>query len=203
MPEAKIHQAMSAVMAEIGAIGKNRKNTQQNYQFRGIDDIYNAAQSALIKHSVFCVPEVIATEREERQSKAGGTLIWSIALVKYTFFASDGSNVSAVVKGEAMDSGDKGMNKAMSAAQKYVFLQTFCIPTEEPKDTENETHEVIGKNATKPIFDDAPLVSKIQKAIKDSGGDKPKMDKIVEKMKQRLDSGDLSLESFNFLTGNK
>lgn len=42
--------------------------------------------------------------------------------------------------GEAMDSGDKSCNKAMSAAQKYAFLQIFCIPTEEPKDTENETH---------------------------------------------------------------
>jgi hypothetical protein len=30
----------------------------------------------------------------------------------------------------------------MSAAQKYAFFQVFCIPTEEQKDTENETHEV-------------------------------------------------------------
>jgi hypothetical protein len=44
--------------------------------------------------------------------------------------------------GEAMDSGDKSANKAMSAAQKYALLQVFCIPTEEPKDTENETHTV-------------------------------------------------------------
>ena len=41
-----------------------------------------------------------------------------------------------------MDSGDKSSNKAMSAAQKYAFLQVFCIPTEEPKDTENDTHDV-------------------------------------------------------------
>ena len=45
--------------------------------------------------------------------------------------------------GEAMDTGDKATNKAMSAAMKYALLQTFCIPTEEGgKDTEENSHEV-------------------------------------------------------------
>ncbi len=47
-----------------------------------------------------------------------------------------------------MDSGDKSANKAMSAAYKYALMQVFCIPTDEPKDTENETHEVAPKTVT-------------------------------------------------------
>ena len=46
-----------------------------------------------------------------------------------------------------MDSGDKAANKAMSAAHKYALLQVFCIPTEEPKDSENEHHEIEGKSS--------------------------------------------------------
>ena len=137
----EIYKLIPLVMAEIGAIGKDRKNLQQNYQFRGIDDIYNAVNSALAKHSVFCVPKVISNHREERQTKSGGTLIYTVLNVEYTFYAPDGSFVTATMIGEAMDSGDKSCNKAMSAAQKYAFLQIFCIPTEEPKDTENETHD--------------------------------------------------------------
>ncbi len=45
--------------------------------------------------------------------------------------------------GEAMDSGDKSTNKAMSAAYKYAAMQAFCIPTEGDHDTENQTHEDI------------------------------------------------------------
>lgn len=151
---AKIHEAIPRIMAEIGVIGKGRKNVQQNYQFRGIDDVYNAAQAALIKEGVFSVPEVLNMQRDSLQSKSGGTLLYTFLTVKYTFFADDGSWVSAVVTGEGMDSGDKSCNKAMSAAQKYAFLQVFCIPTEEPKDSENDHHEVAGKGK---VADKAPM----------------------------------------------
>jgi hypothetical protein len=153
----KIYAAMSAVMADISHIGKSRRNSQgTGYNFRGIDDIYNELHGHLSKHGVFCVPAVLEDRSEERQSKSGGALIYRILKVRYTFFAGDGSFVESVVIGEAMDSGDKASNKAMSAAQKYCFLQAFCIPTEESKDTEDETHEVAPKTQQKaPIYSDA------------------------------------------------
>ena len=137
---ALIHEQIPKVMASIGAIGKDRKNPQQGYQFRGIDDLYNACNSALSEHGVFAVPTVENISREERTTKSGGALIYTILTMRYTFYASDGSYFEATTIGEAMDSGDKSCNKAMSAAQKYAFLQVFSIPTEEPKDTELETH---------------------------------------------------------------
>ena len=42
-----------------------------------------------------------------------------------------------------MDSGDKATNKAMSIAYKYACFQVFCIPTEEMKDPDAETHEPV------------------------------------------------------------
>jgi len=137
-----IYGLIPKVMCSIGAIGKERTNSQQNYKFRGIDDLYNAVQAALIEHKVFLVPEVIDIKREEKVSKTGGLLLYTILTIKYTFYADDGSFFSAITIGEAMDSGDKSCNKAMSAAQKYALLQVFCIPTEELKDTEEETHEL-------------------------------------------------------------
>ena len=62
----------------------------------------------------------------------------------YTFYAPDGSNVRAVVVGEAMDSGDKSSNKAMSAALKYALLQIFRVPTESD-DADATSHEVARK----------------------------------------------------------
>ena len=39
-----------------------------------------------------------------------------------------------------MDSGDKATNKAMAIAFKYACFQVFCIPTEEMKDPDAESH---------------------------------------------------------------
>ena len=140
-----IYVAFCNVMRDIGAVGKNQKNIQQNFMFRGIDAVMNAINPALIKHRVFAVPEILEQTREERTSRNGGQLIYSICRIKYTFYAEDGSSVSAITIGEGMDSGDKATNKAMAIAFKYACFQVFCIPTEEIIDPDAESPEVMGK----------------------------------------------------------
>jgi len=130
-PNGKIYKAVISVMEEVGAIKKNHKNPMQGYQFRGIDDAYNALQPALMRHGVFITPEVIDKQREERETKKGGVLIYTVLTIKFTFHADDGSYVEATTIGEAMDSSDKSANKAMSAAYKYAIFQVFCIPVSE------------------------------------------------------------------------
>lgn len=137
-----IFESISAVMSEIGAIGKTSKNTQQGFMFRGIDAVMNAINPALVKYKIFIVPTVLEQTREERTTSKGGLLIYSICKVKYTFYAEDGSSIEAVVIGEGMDSGDKATNKAMSIAFKYACFQVFCIPTEEMVDPDSECHTV-------------------------------------------------------------
>ncbi len=133
-----IYQAMAEVMKDVEAIKKDQKNQSQGFKFRGIDDVYNAVHPIFAKHGVFTVPTVLAERTEERQTRNGGNLIYRILTMKYTFFASDGSSVEAVVIGEGMDSGDKGANKGMAIAHKYALLQTLCIPTEDMIDPDSE-----------------------------------------------------------------
>ena len=133
-----IFETINAVMAEIGAIGKDSWN-KQGFKYRGIDAVMNAINPALIKNKLFIMPEVLSQKREERKTANGGNLIYSICTIKYTFYAEDGSSISATVIGEGMDSGDKATNKAMSVAFKYACFQVFCIPTEEMQDPDAET----------------------------------------------------------------
>lgn len=134
-----IFETINAVMEEIGAVGKNSRNEQQKYMYRGVDDVMNALNPAFIKHKLLMVPEVVSQKREERQTANGKNIIYSVLSVKYTFYAEDGSSIYTIVPGEGMDSGDKASNKAMSSAFKYACFQTFCIPTEEMKDPDAET----------------------------------------------------------------
>ena len=136
MEQQLIYQAMCAAMADIGAVGKDQTNQQQHFRYRGIDDAMNAMYPVLAKHGLFLVPEVLEQHREERTTKSGGNLIYSILKVRYTMYACDGSSVSAVVIGEGMDSADKSSNKAIAAAMKYAIFQMFCIPTEDMRNTD-------------------------------------------------------------------
>lgn len=137
-----IYSAICGVMEDVGVVGKNDTNFQQKFKYRGIDAVMNALNPAMIKNKIFCTPEILEQEREERQTKSGGNLIYSVCKIRYRFFAVDGSFVDAVVVGEGMDSGDKASNKALSAGFKYACFQTFCIPTEElMSDSDRDTPE--------------------------------------------------------------
>lgn len=136
-----IYQAINAAMGEIEPIAKASTNQQQGFKYRGIDDIMNEIQSVIQKNGIFIVPTVLDMKREERQTKNGGNLLYSVLTIKFTFFSADGTSVDAVVIGEGMDSGDKASNKAMSVGLKYAILQVFCIPTAEAKDPDAESHD--------------------------------------------------------------
>ncbi len=138
-----IHYSMAAVLAELPAIGKNQQNSQQNYRFRGIDDVLDALNPLLGRHGVFFVPEVVERLESDRQTRNGGTM-WVVNLhIRYRFYGPAGDYVEASGWGEGTDSGDKATQKAMTAALKYVLFQVFAIATTEQhaSDSDNFTPE--------------------------------------------------------------
>lgn len=137
-----VYEAIQGVMQEVGIIGKDQINEKQRFKYRGVDQVLNALQPALIHNGLHIRPRIIDHVREEREGRQGGALIYSIITVDYHFTALDGSEVVATVIGEGMDSGDKATNKALSVAFKYACFQVFCIPTEEMKDPDADSPEV-------------------------------------------------------------
>lgn len=140
-----VFTAICAVMADIGVTGisKSRKNQQQGYQFRGIDDVYNELNALLSKHKLIMTPRILSRVVAERQTMKGGALFNVTVEAEFDFIsAEDGSKHTVRTFGEAMDSADKATNKAMSAAYKYAAMMVFCIPTEGDNDADATTHEV-------------------------------------------------------------
>lgn len=141
MEEKLIYQKIANILKETKAITKSEKNQQQGFKFRGIDNVMNELHELFAKNDVFILQEVQGFTAENRPTKSGGTNTFTRATIKFCYMTTDGSHVDTVNVGEAMDSGDKGMNKAMSIALKYSLLQMFLIPTEEPKDPDETTPE--------------------------------------------------------------
>lgn len=184
-----IFESINVAMNEIGAVGKDSKNTTQGFMFRGIDAVMNAINPAIRKAKIFISPEVLEQTREERLNSKGTTLIYSIIKVRYTFYAEDGTSVQAVVIGEGMDTGDKATNKAMSIAFKYACFQVFCIPTEEMVDPDIECHEVKKKVEEQPKKVEAPKQpTPPQNAY-------PSREKMLEIAKKNYPEGSKQLEA--------
>jgi DNA replication protein DnaD len=160
MEQKQIYKALTSIIAEVSAIGKNQKNQQQGFMFRGIDDVMNELHTLFGKYKVAIIPEVVSYEVREHTTTKGTLIYTTHTTVKFHFVAEDGSEVVTTNVGEAMDTADKGMNKTMSCALKYSLMQMFLIPTKDIEDADRTTPE-----ETKPKKKDVPAVLK---AIKDA-----------------------------------
>jgi hypothetical protein len=138
---AKIYKAIPAIMNELEAIGRERRNQAQGFNYRGIDDLYNALQPLLAKHGVFTAPMVLEERRTDKPTKSGGMQTHVVLKVQYRFYADDGSYFDTALIGEGMDSGDKASNKAESVAHKYALTQVFAVRTQDEQDPDGQTPE--------------------------------------------------------------
>lgn len=137
--ENQIYKALTGIIGEVNAIGKNSKNQQQGFMFRGIDDVMNELHTLFGKYKVVIVPEVVDYNVSEKTTAKGTIMYVTRSTIKFHFVAEDGSEVVTTNVGEAMDSADKGMNKTMSCALKYALMQMFLIPTKETEDADRVT----------------------------------------------------------------
>lgn len=134
-------EALNKVMADVQAVGKNGRNTQQNYSFRGIDAVVNAVGPALREHGVVVVPLVEDVTYNTVEVGAKRTPMRECTVkVRYVFHGPGGDQIECVVIGEAMDSGDKATPKAMSVAFRVALLQALAIPTDEA-DPDSQSYE--------------------------------------------------------------
>jgi hypothetical protein len=140
-----VYRAIATVSGELAkdGVAKNRKNAAQGYNFRGIDDVYNALAPLLSKHGLVVLPRYTERLVIEKINSKGNTVFYVTVKGEFDFVAAeDGSCHTVVTYGEAMDSSDKATNKAMSAAYKYAAFQAFSIPTEGDNDADSSHHEL-------------------------------------------------------------
>lgn len=125
--------AIIEVMREVGSIPKSSSKAL-NYQFRGIDAMLDVIAPAMRKHGLVALPSVRELYVDEitvgrQQTKMG----YARLTVEYRFCTDDDPRgVAVVTSGEAMDSSDKAINKALTQAFKNALWQTLCIPTGDP-----------------------------------------------------------------------
>lgn len=145
-----IYQAFALVMKKVRSVAKRDQNSHGGYSFRGVDAVVNAVGPRLREVGVIVVPIVEdssygTVEVGRNRTQMGHAQV----TVTYRFYGPDGSHIDCRVPGEAMDSGDKAMSKAMSVAFRTALIQALCLPTDDP-DPDGITYE---RSAAKTVED--------------------------------------------------
>lgn len=155
------------------AAGALEKTTSQGvpFAFRGVDAVINHLSPLLNEHEVIVVPTVHVSRTTPRE--VGTRVVKTTEVItEFTFFATDGSAVSATTVGLADDFGDRSAAQAQSVAFRIALLQTFHLPTDEKEEERSqevanqvaELSEKVAKTA-KPV---APVATASIDAIRAS-----------------------------------
>lgn len=144
----EIIRILNEVSVEAGALAPE-KNGGVPFSFRGVDATVAHLAPALKKHGVVIIPEVLDRVTSTRELASGKAITQSDLLVKYTFYAPDGSSVSATTAGLAQDFADRSAAQAASVSFRVALLQVFKLPTtdKEPEQAGEDTQKFIADNA--------------------------------------------------------
>lgn len=157
MDTQKIYSALAKAKKDVDAIGKNRKNAAQGYNFRGIDDAMDAFAPLLADHGLTIVCDNIThLSSEGVTSNKGGTGWRVVNNYSFRIYAEDGSFIQGQADGEAIDYGDKCTTKAQSVALREFLFKTFMVPFHTVDDIEEASHE-IAKTEAKPVTASKPV----------------------------------------------
>lgn len=185
--------AVRAVMQEVTAVSKDDQfnGGQTRYSYRGVDRVVKAISASMRKHGLVIVPTAKGLPEYLPVTTSSGKPASMVrVLVTYTVYGpDDDSYFEVTVPGEAMDSSDKAVSKAMSVAWRTMLLQTFFLPTEEP-DPDSE-HTELGEPRSQsglPGYITSPAEQRLAKydqlmadwdaAIEERKGDKAALRKL-------------------------
>ncbi|WP_324191082.1 ERF family protein [Nocardia farcinica] len=144
-PKVGVYEAFSRVMGEVQVIEKRDRNTDQGFDFRGIDAVLNKVGPVLRRHGVVIIPRPLSIQTERYVTTRGTAMRNVIVHMEYTVIGPAGDTLVGGAYGEAADSGDKATPKAQSVAYRTFLLQGLTIPTRQP-DPDAASHERAARN---------------------------------------------------------
>ena len=123
---------LAEIMGEMRHIKKEGFNEKQKYRFVRETDVAEKASELLAARGIWIHQTIISEKMRPLYTTASGAQMW-LTKVKIAFKFMDGTTGEEtepqVFPGYGADTGDKGVYKAMTGAEKYFLLKSFLVST--------------------------------------------------------------------------
>jgi hypothetical protein len=140
-------QKLAAITNQIGHIEKTGKNQHFNYAFMEHAQVVATLRPIMDEYGV-----VVDFEAMDATFTDTGKSFRVLLHMKYTVTNADkpSEHFERLWVSEAMDQQDKGINKALTAAEKNVFAKLFHLSDRDLEDDENDIQPAKQKPASQP-----------------------------------------------------
>lgn len=133
-----IHEALLAVMQDIGYVQKDGHMKHGDYKYASESAFIQAVRPKLIEHGIIVYPAGSSSynfARDTYETKSGGSMNMTLIRQGYKFVhVPSSTEIYVQTFGMGADAGDKASGKAMTNALKYALRQTLLIETGDDPD---------------------------------------------------------------------
>lgn len=141
-----VHIAWARVMADVQSIRKDRTadvktaKGSYKYQFRGIDQVFNAVGPALRRHGVMVLQVKVDANYARASRDGGGGMRECTVTVTYQIIGPAGDRIEVQSVGEGLDTSDKATTKALTMAYRNLLINGLTVPTSDSRDDADAAH---------------------------------------------------------------
>jgi hypothetical protein len=127
MGKSVLYSKLAKIIGEIARVPKRGRNEFHKYDYVTEADLLDAVRAKLSEAGVAYFFSVDSATVRPGETK-GGPIV-DVAVTVTFADGESGETFSVKGVGSGQDSGDKGVYKALTGAQKYVVMKTFLVPT--------------------------------------------------------------------------
>jgi len=147
-----LYQKLAEIKKSVSYLQKTKPTNDAKYAYVSSSDVLLAIREAMETQGLLLIPTLKSHGYSELVRKEGtSTTILTELAIQYTWVDIDNPDSTLIIDwyGQGVDiSGEKGVGKALTYAEKYFFLKFFNIPTDkdDPDVIENKSN---GKDKAK------------------------------------------------------
>ncbi len=130
---AALFSKIAAVMGELERIPKTGWNDHFKYHYSSDGDVNDAVRHAMANNNLALLVDMRSV-KQEAFGKTGNNIKFTVEFEFTLACGETGATWSSLWTGEALDTQDKGINKAATSAEKYFLMKTFVVSTGDAKD---------------------------------------------------------------------
>ncbi len=152
MAEKNIYQKLIEVRKAVPGLKKSNKGFE--YSYVSSSQTLTALRKAMDDEGLLLIPQVLSAGVKDHTTSKGNHQFFTLLEMKFIWVNADNpeEKICCDWYGQGLDSGEKGVGKALTYAEKYFFLKFFNIPTDkddpdtdQDKDKKQPTRDKGGK----------------------------------------------------------
>jgi len=143
---------LAEIVLEVSGVAKRGRNEFHKYDYVLESDVLWAIRETLAKRNIVVIPEILkSTDSRDITGKSSTSTVTQVEMMLHITDADSGEKLSLAWTGVGMDTGDKGIYKAITGGYKYFLMKLFMLASGDDPEGDEKSDKVAAEGRTKKI----------------------------------------------------